>query len=141
MPIIIIFVKCTVRTLMARLVTAIKSLAFPSRRLRKGIKADNEGRRTAPERRDARHTCVHEASRTSFLLSLSLTLSLSPSSLSHRRQSSQCPDRAVRCVFRLTIYTEYEYANRGILLRARVRMIHIAPRSIYRQEQPVFTRY
>jgi len=123
-----------------------KVSCFPNRRrLKKGIKADNEGReRDAPLlSAGTPDTPVFTKRRVlfSFSLSLSLSLSLSSSSLSHRRQSSQCPDRAVRCVSRLTIYTEYEYANRGILLRARVRMIHVAPRSIYRQEQPVFTRY
>lgn len=63
---------------MVRLANAIKSLDFQPQTNKKGNKANNEGdgRRTAPRRRDARHTCVHEASRAYFFPFLSFSLTL-----------------------------------------------------------------
>lgn len=54
-----------------------------------------------------------------FLL-FCLSFSFFSSSLSHGRQSLQCPGGVVRCVSRLTIYMAYEY-TRNIITRGRAR--------------------
>lgn len=121
-----------------RFVTAVKSLAFQPQ-TRKGIK-DNEGdrRRSWAPGRQA-HLCSRSVAY--FFPSFSFSLTLLVHCHTGASRYNAPTDGVVRCVSRLTIYTRYEYANRGILLRARVRMIHVATRSIYTEERLVFTRY
>lgn len=112
---------------MVRLANAIKSLAFQPRMRKKGNKSRQRGRWKTLLGAGTPDTPVFTKRRVFLSFSHSLFLTL----LVHCHTGASRHGGVVRCVSRLTIYTGYEYANGGILLRARIRMIHVAPRSIY----------